>query len=525
MVCRNDCHGGHTDHSQCDGSCDTPCTANHALCMEAGYYSDFSGMTQLAAAIAGYAGENKYIVDQVSEEVSYPVYRYLDSEALDLHTRVDHWCKDHCSFAQRIYGRQVADVHVRYSLSKEGAPPLSGDVVVGQVYVPMKDPIDDLPPVLDCKCHLTFATESWTSIGRNNQYGFYEGAHGDGGSYLNDGELSALQFEADCIDINEVQIKAKNTTGHAVHLTLYPDTIFMPESDLYQRMILLSKVNLELMPGETQSIAMSHGPFSPQEEQAGSGRLNCLDMDKEPPNGKAAYKVAACNDDTLRNLAWMAADEDIRGPWDQTRFWIYENKATYDHVRERLIPSPNAGGYLKCAWESAINAGVDFDDLEYAKLLEPKMLVGYSPFEAVRWLVKHLSKNRAAELASWVNGNASVFSSALENAKDDSVAQHIADDAEALTSSSSSAVRVSGLNLLMNGVPEASRKDVMASKAFRRAVATMDDEDEAVALKALDVVGAYKFQPASPTVEALGSRGPTPAIKDKATAVLALLKG
>ena len=261
-----------------------------------------------------------------------------------------------------------------------------------------------------------------------------------------------------------------------------------------------------------------------QDQEPGSGRLNCLDMDKKAPDGRMGYTVGTQNDDLVRNLAWMANDEDIRGPWDQTRFWIYESQASLDHVRERLIPSPNAGGYLKCAWESAVDAGVDFSKPDYARLLEPKMLLGYAPYEAVRWLVKHLSRDRASELASWVNNNTSAFSDSILNARNELPTQHVADDAYALATSRSPEVRLAGMNLLLSGVPDTGRKDVMANKMFARCAARIEDTNEAVALKALDVIGTYKYKKALSGVQELSMKAPTPAIKEKAAAVLGLLQ-
>ena len=524
MVCRNECHGGHTDHSQCDGSCDTPCTTPHYLCEEADFHPDLNGITSYAAMEAGYTSEQNYLVNQIADWAQDIADDFLDDGQFDLHTSIPHWNKAHCSFAQRVYGDQVLEFRVHYTLTKPGVAPSTGDAVFGQIYVPLQDPLVDLAPVLDCKCHLNFAEMSW---GSNNRYrfGYNEGIHGDGGSYLNDAELSALHFGINCLDINNVQITAQNTTGHTVNLYVNPGTVFNPESDAYQRMVLLTPIHLQLIEGGSQGFVLSRGPAL--QEEPGMGRLNCLDMDKKAPDGHQGYSVGAQNDDVVRNLAWIAEGEDIRGPWDQTRFWIYESQASLDRVRERLIPSPNAGGYLKCAWESAVDGGVDFDKDEYAHLLEPKLLLGYAPYDAVRWLVKRLSRSRAGELAKWVNDNAAAFSDSILNARNEDAAQlaaqHVADCAYALATSHSPEVREAGMNLLLNGVPDTGRKDVMYSKNFARCAAKIEDENEAVALKALDVVGAYKYKKAQSGVQELSANSAHQAVKTKATAVMTQL--
>jgi len=521
MVCRNECHGGHTDHSQCDGSCDTPCTTPHFLYEEADFHPDMNGISGYAAIEAGYAGEQNYIVNQLADWAQDIADDFLDDGRFDLHMPVSHWNKTHCSFAQRFYGDQVLEFRVHYAISKPGSPTTSGDAVFGQIYVPLADPLVDLPPVEDCKCHLSFAVSHW-DINSHYRFGYNEGIHGDGGSYLNDPELSALHFSLNCLDINNVQITAQNTTGHTVNLFVNPGTVFNPESDSFQRMVLLTPIHLQLLEGASQSFVFSRGPTV--QEEPGRGRLNCLDMDKKAPDGSMGYTVGSQNDDTVRNLAWIAEGENIRGPWDQTRFWIYESQASFNHVRERLIPSPTAGGYLNCAWESAVDGGMDFSKAENEALLEPRMLLGGASYEAMRWMVKHLSRNRAGELADWVNSNASGFSDAILNAKDEDTAHHVADTALALSTSHSPLVRLAAMNLLLNGVPDSGRKDVMSTKSFARCAARIEDPDESVALKALEVVGTYKYMKALSGVQELSAKA-APAIKTKASTVLAQLQG
>jgi hypothetical protein len=395
--CQPVCKGQkHKKHSECDASCDSPCRNTHGMKLHPFYDLNLTALNSHIAAFP--AARN---------EISRDLHEYLDKQL----ERVVETPKGHfappCTQVCRTYSfrRYAIILHTKYSergVTKSGLlynKTGSYDGEVGLIDIPEKDPIHTASYV-DCACeeHFerpAFARPGHTSIGATLSPGMMIGPPGlipypyyPSNPFFNDVIFSGVDL--DHLDVEGVR------DGWIVY---FPggETFYCDDPECQGEVTMYDQWNSFHL-GSSSDTTWSPKPLSwggPRVAPEGTGTLTfetlCTDIGKRQPRPGDHFKPAEEQDQALRRFSIIANWENVHGPWDQARVWIYRNHATLDQINHRVVLGTPPGRYVQCLYECEREAMIDLSGDEYKKLFEPAHAL--DPFgnrKSTLWFIQKL---------------------------------------------------------------------------------------------------------------------------------------
>lgn len=218
--------------------------------------------------------------------------------------------------------------------------------------------------------------------------------------------LRESKFEAVGYDINTAVIKGPDfgAVPDLKWIFLPSGTVLVPGKGGVQSMITVDPLLLK-------SSSLTNGDI-----QDKSIAVHCLEIDKDPPTPSTTFTLGRPNDPILRNLATMTAKSAIRGPWDQTRLWIYTDKASLERVNKRLAIGCPPGMYVRSLWEVHTMGGLKDADLNNPALFKPELLGGVSNRkEAANWFAGVLIGRHREVLLGYLSGGGKEFAELISS--------------------------------------------------------------------------------------------------------------
>ena len=214
------------------------------------------------------------------------------------------------------------------------------------------------------------------------------------------GMLSESKFEAVGVDINTATFREPDFSLVPTLKWIYlpSGTVLVPGKGGIQSMITVDPM------------FFLRSSFSSGERLERSVAVHCLEIEKDPPNSMTRFTLSRTNDPILRNLALMTNRSAIRGPWDQTRIWIYSDKASLERVNKRLAIGCPPGMYMRSLWEVHSMGGFSDKDLANKELFDPTLLGGVSNRkEAAGWFTSVLASRHRPALTAYLDSGAKEF--------------------------------------------------------------------------------------------------------------------
>ena len=440
--CMNTCNGKkHKNHGECDKSCDDKCEeANHDITVEGEYVPDRGAMGEATRAANGLAVRGGGTVSP--NDWSHRVSQALSAFKRECKKKVKHSLPhaDACSMRFWEVGRNIKTFTVRGTMTKVGFRRARGvdtpinetvgvhEQTVATGYIPADEPFTNENDVA-CKCTAPAepeesiqdfinrmsnpnASRTRADIERlRNLIGSPTGVQ-----FFD--ESGNLRFRAEvdttCTgnDMNTMRLILTNNSGETVRVVLPPGVRFVPSNSAYQVMASLVRSETMLRAGESREVCLSVGepPLYTYLTEEATVRWACLEIQKKEPDPSVKYRMVPNRDNALTRLAEITNAARFRGPHDQARIWIYTDKASRDEINKRMIPGVSQPMYMALLRDVSQKGGVDMSAPAFAKLPTPDLLSAVSYDEgAVRWLVGFLARNRAKDLASFVNGKAATL--------------------------------------------------------------------------------------------------------------------
>ncbi|MBX3095756.1 MAG: hypothetical protein KF812_02730 [Fimbriimonadaceae bacterium] len=503
VECKNMCNGGkHLTHAQCDQSCDTPCRTLHKTDAE-GFYTGGSwdeeqaikGMLQTFGVpqAEGYARGLPFQLTEIA-------LGGYDPSKVKVNIQVPCWNTKPCSTSKKA--PEMAIYFCEMKLTMVRLTPIEGREPVRTIgpsvtYEPfMGVPTGDLITVSEftsCRCQLFYKVsgllpdnEDKTEVAMGTENGQTRPLTGE--------ELSECEFAITHNDMNSANIVC----------TAAPDNL--------ESILIPAGFELDCMSGGGQDTILADRaelqcPFDQNKSRIPPPptkvRTLCIEMKKPEPTPRMRYRLMPPSSLGFLGLAEMARDSRFRGPWDQTRMWIATDYATYDQIREVLLPPPAQREYVRelknCVQKGALNPSNE----QVMKLMRREFLLeGVLDAESVTWLADY-RLGVDADFIAFLKKDRGAYEHVISQR--DGVA-HIGALLASLCKASEFATAIW---IARDAVPEQYRADLVASDGVARLagrLTTTENAEEATAI--LDIIEGYPAP--TPALFALNVRDSLP---------------
>lgn len=319
-------------------------------------------------------------------------------------------------------------------------------------------------------------------------------------------QVPGVQETITGMDLNRVEIDVKNDTSENIVYEIGPGTILVPDDSGYQEMMIVMQSIVEV---------------AAHSEEKREVRANCIQMTKEEPNLLTTFKAEPPSDDTLENIAEMTNQSGFPSTVDQVRVWIYTDHASLADIDKRLTTTVEPSDYLQAMYGLSEKGGVDFSSPDYAKLLDPQLLFDSGDSaESVTWLVDELSQLNPQGLSDAVQREIPTLSGSLRENHAPGDLAHVSDLVSSLCENENHLTRLSGLSLLLNGVPAAERDDKKLNDALESARLLLRSDDPDEVAEAIQVMEAYNYTPSIPSLKSLNTYSHDDKIENLSNAAL-----
>lgn len=492
--CSNRCLGKkHFLHEHCDASCDRACTDIHRDTLSAAFlltHSEFldspDRFDKVFIRETGKVGVGpKYPHDQVAwgmiEQIRKPIE---DAKNLTVTVNWTHFAKSPCSVTTRAhvgYERSVTLIWevYRYETTPDGRQVKVGGgkhrTDLGTVIIP-QDGVAEEVTTNNCQCSIVHDApppeeEKHQVIPElpvipveEKKTGAVIRQSASGTAVCDSQALDKFQFNVVCENMNECMVSCTNPTNEKQKFTLLPGLVMMALTAGYQDMLLTDPIIFEVEPAETASIRVPIAHPGPMlygiPWAGGKGQILCMNMTLKEPNPKVPYRIAGPASPGLRRLAQLTYGTNIRSSIEQVRLWIATDGASMAKMGEILIPSPRPGQYADALYDAFLYGGLSNEDPKFKECFDPSVVAGAAKPRTTPWLIKELVRRDASGLAKWVSGNTAAFAPLFTANGARLGVPHASRLATALCQASDAKVRMTGLDFLTKGVPEASRAEV-----------------------------------------------------------------
>ncbi len=454
--CYSDCLGRkHSDHASCDFSCDKPCDILHGMDFLHAYYKiNWPVFDQIGTDIEKlWPGSGVWAPSQAA--VAGNLREFLASFA-QTYSRIpsDHFSKP-CGAAYRRFGyhqyKLVMHLRIESSTRTDGKPPTGeareSTVEVATLFQPDVSKPWQQGSFTDCYCVFD---EKLRSI-FNPKKTPTEAVPDSGIRYLVSGisPFTPLKGTLTGVDLNTMDYEE---VDDGVVIYFPGGETFIPDDPSYQEMVTVYGTVLDL------GGRLLEGP-SAGSAHVGQLPVACLEIDKKQPNHSVKYHAAPNRDPVLRRLALTAEWENVHGPWDQARLWIYENHSTLEQINNRLIPGVPPGMYVKCLYEVAHEGFVDLTVAPFRTLLEPRFVFdAFGSRDATIWFIQTLADISPEALATFVTQGAAAWGATLKD--NDRDYPHAADIIDGLSQTLSPALH-DVIPTIIAALPDAARARIL----------------------------------------------------------------
>lgn len=542
FYCQRECQGKvHTQHSECDYSCDKACGwGSHKHTMRGRYVEHPDEMRRAEREADQGAVECGGTTDSRdwTQEVSQLRRAFREMARKPKEVKVDHFAGP-CSFARKLYQYRKHDWKIKgtftrsgYTMSRGVKTPLQTVAIFGhsatiaEMWLPEESPYFE-DGWVECYCK----QQSQTAMMPNEMQIMA------GGFFFQEPRTSCPStatpkgIVAMCTgqDLFNAFCTVENKTDKPCKGTLLPGTLLIPEDGGTQIEVVTQSADISVLGALPEALKMlggAHIVIEPGDKVAIPVRVLCTEMGKRAPTKATKFRVAQAKDMVVSRLANIAGTSNIKGPWDQARLWIYTDKASMADINKRLTPGVNAGFYLNGLWDVAQRGGVDVSDKAYKGCTDPQLLLNTtSRPQAAEWFVSFLAQTDPKGLATFINKNLGTFSANLAGSHDNIDLRHYSGLASSLLGNSDKGVRMSGLAFLLKGIPADQRAEMIRRGALDGVRDALRSKDKEEAVVALEVVAAYEFGDAKMIVADLGENAVDESVKRKAADTLKGLGG
>lgn len=520
-MCINACQGpppNHATHAQCNRLCDKPCTDDHSYeetaggvwrtpteSLPQGFVDSWRfqyGEVMMATARRGLSwGDFAPVVDAVRQFKMSFAKRAVKFERPHIVTP-----NEACAYQEyQLYRRPydvVLTVTVTLMSAQSGGPPTES----GRIFDHKKIRIggayftDSMPTVgprgIDCACDRTqhasteydppkamFGSDFKILPTQTRTAGY--------ASLQREPFAKAGRFTIAGESMNSVQVSFSGSDARGLFLPA--GTRLVPDDSGAQ----------ELVVAENAEILRSTFGVSAIAEEPQRVRVLCAQMKKEPPTVKTRYAVAYPKDSMLRRLAGIAAESRSRGPWDQTRVWIYTDEASYDTILNRLLPPVSRSTYVRVLHDVLSGPLPAAKAKKLATLLKPEFLSEAIPDESsADWALQTALEHDPEAVVSAIRGRAAQWLQEPEFG-----IRYLTIVLWKLIDSDSMNARLAAAETLLHDVPAPQRDVLQQSGAMDLAVTRLLSSDEGEVLRWLDVFALYGNAHARPWIEVLATSG------------------
>lgn len=527
LTCKGNKHIKHTD---CDLSCDTPCPANVHRFSFTGRAKNRSKAMEKAEMDADNLVRATGADPHAANWTSYYTRALRNARHMAEQLRnyaVPCWNDAPCTTWKRVYGVARYEFRVTGTLTENGYYMSKGvktsyqarnrgthTETVADIWLPQDDHVD-WHVDYKCKCEPAKVKDFGKGDGPNKGKG--EKSIWDGFLLWDDDEdvietpNDKVRLLITGIDLNHVHIEVQNDLDEGITLLLGGGLILTPKDGSTQSMTLLVETKLVVAAHSTGSV---------------DARSACIEMNKKEPTSSSVFTLSKQTNSALRDLASITNASRFRGPVDQARVWILTDHATYDQIKDHLIPSPTKGQYLNALYDVAQANGVDIEDPKFKPCFDPSLLVSTTArAEAVEWMVRHLDRTNPGTLSDLAGKYGKEIADTLGAKADDIDIAHVTELVRSLCSCSSAHGRMAGLSLLLNAVPESRRDSIVSKGGLEEVICSTESEDPKEQEKALEVLDVYCHKPSANEVAKLAALGASEQVRAKATELAKKLSG
>ncbi|MCH8274986.1 MAG: hypothetical protein IH851_09370 [Armatimonadetes bacterium] len=523
LACVLACQGKkHLAHQQCDLTCDKACTTLHTITLKPivwGRRNEFS--EDLVKKIYTKSGDIKadrlrlrmigHWGDDAMKNAADSFRKGDLRKKMTYNYKSGHWNEKPCSSSSRVFKYRIWEVRVKWTVTFRDGTSISGDSLMSTLEIPEHKYFPG-NEIVQCKCAIAQRYGMAPSGSMIELRGTVEEDPGNnttnpGGVFIDpkgmgeyafatgdDYEVYNVKFE--CQDLNTFTISAMNPTWDSVIFAVLPGTQLESADSGYQDMQSITRVEFVLSGMSSISVSVPvSGPAMPIENETEpfKGRVACLNMDKKEPRPGIEYTPTISTDSRLTQLAYYAAAQRFRGPWDQARLWIYTDAATRDEINKRLFPPITEGRYLQGLYDLHRVAMGDMEDVRYRQCMDPALLIGQSaPKEATAWFIDTMSEMNPSGLASWIKRNPGAFAHLFASDAEEWYLDHGVTVANRLCSSGNNEVAVSGLDFIMRAVPESGRAAFEEKGGLDQAGLLLTADDVELVAAELGVFEVYR---------------------------------
>lgn len=468
--CFFDCYGHkHSNHGECDYSCDEPCDVIHGMSSMWAYFElNATAFYQLGTDLekvwpgAGAPGPTQSIVSSSFADYIQQVTGYR------VRLPKDHFAGP-CSAAYRRFGYHEYKLRLHVSISTSGTrggqsvnESKDATIDIGSIFQPDVSRPYKAANYVSCWCerdkyHALFDPKR-TATGLTP----YTGLQAFGGT---DGPYNLPKLSFTGRDINVLDVE---DFDDGVVIYFPGGETFIPDDPDYQEVVTLygGLVNFDTF----RSIPAANGPavLGPHKAEV---PIACLQMNKKQPDSHVHYTLAKQHDPVLRNLALVAEWENVHGPWDQARLWIYKDHATLEKVNNKLMLGVPPGRYMQALYEVMHDGGVDLTQPDYKGLLEPKLVWdAFGNRDSTIWFITTLALVDPDGLAKELTSGSAAWGAKLQD--NDRDYPHAVNIIDAIGRCLAPQVRET-LPLVIAALPDSARTRILAKTELGKARASL----------------------------------------------------
>ncbi len=578
--CINKCQGKkHIRHEDCDLSCDTKCQLKHELSSqpEGIYNPDASTIKEISAAFAkvgsplGSEWQQKGLMPDFEPKFEEILKKIGESDKYTWKKRFPHWNNFPCSYLAKNFDIEdwylVAEWQVfRIDKAADGreirvAGP-KGKLPFAYIYLINADSEKNDNPRELCRCKVVMTEkeekflkyvdefeakkkkqkEEGGNTGEKPPTGGNSGKpdipkedkpgggdekapepalpkDGKVGMELFPKDLEQCNFEVVCNSMSEAVCTGTNPYSFPIEVEIPPGTLCVPEDSSYQTCQFATRCRIAMPANSTVSfpVRFSSGPFVDFSPFGFStARISCLEMLKKEPEAKVKFRLDANYDFRLIRLAEKIDRESFRGPNDQVRIWIATDKATYQDIEKHLLPAPGGGTYLRLVYEVNRITGIDFEEPEYQKCLDPMLLTEGGNFDglAARWCVQKMIETKPNQLVTVLKKNSPNFLTLLD--KGESERRRFAEIFGAMLTSQNANLTMEAINFLLSIVPDTKLRLVQKYGGLRGLSFALIAPDEGVVKATINLAVKAQDSVVLPTLYLLKINSPSNEIRQMA---------
>jgi hypothetical protein len=421
----------HTQHKECDFSCDDPCQTEHVKTIRPTWRSNLDNLLRYLEGTFRDLNNTKipWSFESRGEGTVEAIYADFQEAVLKpvLEGDYQYTASVHFDGAHSPEGCGV--VHFEYRLGRsalvmkyrlydstgkiaEGEYTPAGYLYVALPRTPKTEWVHQSGGGCLCQPHETKVSQIFDPVrdGKMQPPGVWIDEGNTGGyAYATQDLIQKHGIHMTCSNMNEFEIGADHPTV-PISVLVYPGAILKPLDPAYQQILLCSRISAKFDPAEglLASIFPAYAP------PLAKGTAACLDIDKQMPTASTPYQLGIPADGRLMTLGRIAGEQTTYGPWDQARVWIYTAGATLDRVNKKMMLGVTATQYVGELYNLETKAGVDLATPKYRSCLTPDLLLGKSgPAAAIGWYAPKISLLDPAGVASMLTEKHAAFADLL----------------------------------------------------------------------------------------------------------------